>query len=199
MRIVSITVNAPVEAWTNAGFSVGANGRMHAGMCDIVFDDDDGPRGIRSWALAGNGAGEVCGIPTTWHGSDPSVGGDGVMRDHGVVLDHVMVQAANPSAVLDALEALGATDRSLAGGASTSPSVMIGHVRVDVLQADESTTAGAVLFGLAFARPDLASLVEELGPDVLGALKPATQPGWSVAAFRSGAGLGVPCALMSRS
>jgi hypothetical protein len=37
-----------------------------------------------------------------------------------------------------------------------------------------------------------------LGPDVIGAPKSAVQPGRRIATVRSGAGLGVPLALMSR-
>lgn len=198
MRIAQISVAAQSDAWKAVGFPVSATGSIDLSNCEILFNEPDGSPCIESWTLEGRGPGDIGGIPTMWLSEGPTSGPGGgsanVKR-----LDHIMVQASDPSSFLDSVAALGGVDRSPAGGASTSPSIVLGGVRVDVLQGDEATMAGAVLFGLAFEVDGLFALVEQLGPDVIGATKPATQEGWFVSAFRSGAGLGIPCALMSRS
>jgi len=56
----------------------------------------------------------------------------------------------------------------------------------------------ATYWGFVVTVADLDAAVAHLGPDVIGAAKPAVQPGRRIATVRSGAGLGVPLALMSR-
>ncbi len=55
----------------------------------------------------------------------------------------------------------------------------------------------ATYWGLVFIVNDIEAVCAHLGPDVIGAPKPAVQPGRLIATVRSGAGLGVPLALMS--
>jgi hypothetical protein len=57
--------------------------------------------------------------------------------------------------------------------------------------------AHATYWGLVVVVDDLDAAVAHLGPDVIGAAKPAVQPGRRIATVRSGAGLGVPLALMT--
>ena len=59
-------------------------------------------------------------------------------------------------------------------------------------------SANAAYWGFVVTVDDLDAAVAHLGPDVLGAAKPAVQPGRRIATVRSSAGLGVPLALMSR-
>ena len=56
----------------------------------------------------------------------------------------------------------------------------------------------ATYWGLVLIVDDIEAACAHLGPDVIGAPKPAVQPGRLIATVRSGAGLGVPLALMSR-
>lgn len=56
----------------------------------------------------------------------------------------------------------------------------------------------ATYWGFVVIVDDLDAAVAHLGPDVVGAAKPAVQTGRRIATVRSGAGLGVPLALMSR-
>ena len=66
-------------------------------------------------------------------------------------------------------------------------------------QADhDHHAAHATYWGFVVTVADLDAAVAHLGPDVIGAAKPAVQPGRRIATVRSGAGLGVPLALMSR-
>jgi hypothetical protein len=62
---------------------------------------------------------------------------------------------------------------------------------------DIASDEPARLWGLVFVVNDLDAAVERLGPDVIGAPRDAVQPGRRIATLRSGAGLGVPLALMS--
>ena len=62
----------------------------------------------------------------------------------------------------------------------------------------DQRTGRATYWGLVVVVEDLEAAVAHLGPDVIGAAKPAVQPGRRIATVRSGAGLGVPLALMSR-
>jgi hypothetical protein len=55
----------------------------------------------------------------------------------------------------------------------------------------------ATYWGFVVTVADLDAAIAHLGPDVIGAAKPAVQPGRRIATVRSGAGLGVPLALMS--
>jgi len=66
-------------------------------------------------------------------------------------------------------------------------------------QADpDHLAAHATYWGFVVTVADLDAAIAHLGPDVIGAAKPAVQPGRRIATVRSGAGLGVPLALMSR-
>jgi hypothetical protein len=56
----------------------------------------------------------------------------------------------------------------------------------------------ATYWGLVLIVDDIEAACSHLGPDVIGAPKPAVQPSRLIATVRSGAGLGVPLALMSR-
>jgi hypothetical protein len=55
----------------------------------------------------------------------------------------------------------------------------------------------AELFGVVFTVTDLDAVAANYDREMLGQPKPATQHGRYIATFRSGAGLGVPTALMS--
>lgn len=69
----------------------------------------------------------------------------------------------------------------------------------DSQQADPDHHAvHATYWGFVVTVADLDAAIAHLGPDVIGAAKPAVQPGRRIATVRSDAGLGVPLALMSR-
>jgi hypothetical protein len=55
----------------------------------------------------------------------------------------------------------------------------------------------ASLWGFVLNVADVNEAADYLGPDVLSPPKPAVQKNRLIATFRSGAGLGVPVALMS--
>jgi hypothetical protein len=63
--------------------------------------------------------------------------------------------------------------------------------------AESRPASDATYWGLVLIVNDITAVCAHLGPDVIGAPKPAVQPGRLIATVRSGAGLGVPLALMS--
>lgn len=197
MKISKIAMTADINAWRGVGFGISADGYLPLANCSLVLTEATIPSCIESWTLNGQGTGDICGVKTEWT-SEEVTPVDVAGLIHSVRLDHVMVQAADPGIVINALANVGGTNHSPAGEASTSESIMLGDVRIDVLASDSIPMGEASLFGIALEVNGLAELCERLGPDVLGAMKPATQPGWFVSAFRSGAGLGIPCALMAR-
>jgi len=65
------------------------------------------------------------------------------------------------------------------------------------LVAPDDASMVATYWGFVIVVADLAAVTRRLGPDVIGAPRPAVQAGRQIATVRSGAGLGVPLALMS--
>jgi hypothetical protein len=82
-----------------------------------------------------------------------------------------------------------------AGGGVTQAFHKLADVVVEVVAGGEHVEA-THLWGFVVNVADLDALAQWAGPDVVGAPKPATQPGRRIATARSGAGLGVPFALM---
>lgn len=76
-----------------------------------------------------------------------------------------------------------------------------GSVILEVVErklVDPSQAAGIPLYwGFVITVQNLDEAVAHLGPDVIGAPKQAVQPGRLIATVRSGAGLGVPLAMMN--
>ena len=58
-------------------------------------------------------------------------------------------------------------------------------------------TAPAWFWGLVINVEDLDAAAEHIGPDGIGAVTPAVQPGRRIATVRAELGLGVPVALMT--
>jgi hypothetical protein len=125
-----------------------------------------------------------------------------VLRAVGV--DHVVVLAADVRATCAEIErASGAplkrvreSERGVQGFHRLG-SVILEVVERRLVDPDQRA-AHATYWGLVVVVDDLDAAVAHLGPDVIGAAKPAVQPGRRIATVRSGAGLGVPLALMSR-
>jgi hypothetical protein len=125
-----------------------------------------------------------------------------VLRAVGV--DHVVVLADDVRATCAEIErASGAplkrvreSERGVQGFHRLG-SVILEVVERRLVDPDQRA-AHATYWGLVVVVDDLDAAVAHLGPDVIGAAKPAVQPGRRIATVRSGAGLGVPLALMSR-
>ena len=108
-------------------------------------------------------------------------------------IDHLMVRTRDTESTLRSLAGSLGVDISI--DANGERSVWIGAVRIDMVP-EPDLSVPSELWGIAFRVEDIDVVAERLGAEVLGAAKPARQAGQRVAAFRSGAGLGVPTALI---
>ena len=77
---------------------------------------------------------------------------------------------------------------------------MIGHdceYRILIEIVENARVQRPGLFGLVLNLADLDGSIAGMDPDLVGAPKPAVQPGRRIATVRAAAGLGIPVALMS--
>ncbi len=169
----------------------------------VVHDDD------RTEAAAPLGRGTVATEPLSSGGDTPFVL-NVVGVDHVVVLaDDVRATCAEITRVSGAeLKRVKESERGVQGFHRWG-SVILEVVERRLVQPRDTTseaTSGvmpqspsdATYWGLVLIVDDIEAACAHLGPDVIGAPKPAVQPGRLIATVRSGAGLGVPLALMSR-
>ena len=113
-------------------------------------------------------------------------------------VDHVVVRTNSLDVTCTAIEAAtGAPVKRTrdAGSGMQQAFHKLGSVVVEVVSAQEQVEK-THLWGFVVNVSDVDALSTRLGPDVLGAPKPATQPGRRIASARSGAALGVPFAVM---
>jgi hypothetical protein len=73
----------------------------------------------------------------------------------------------------------------------------MGGLIVEVVERAGLPEAPAAFWGLVINVEDLDATVTRLGSDVIGAARPAVQPGRSIATVKDSAGLGMAVALMS--
>jgi hypothetical protein len=157
-----------------------------AGLC-VTHDDDFVPPAPRALAAP--------------ESPEPVRAGHGLV---GLGVDHVVVLADDVRATCAEIErasgaALKRVRESERGvqGFHRLGSVILEVVERRLVDPDQRA-AHATYWGLVVVVDDIDAAVAHLGPDVIGAAKPAVQPGRRIATVRPGAGLGVPLALMSR-
>jgi catechol 2,3-dioxygenase-like lactoylglutathione lyase family enzyme len=197
-------VAADVDAWRGAGFSVDLDGTAVVGAVRLRFRAPVGAvTGVVGWGLAAvetSPPSDVEGLPT-FAASVP----DTVPPDHhalGVVrVDHVVVLTPDLERTTATVEAgLGVALRRRREGPSGSGAHVqqaffrLGEVILELVAGPPHEPVR--FWGLAFETRSLDDAFALVGPEHLRAPKPAVQPGRRIASFRSGAGLGVPVALM---
>lgn len=182
--------------------------------------DESLPPGLHHLTLVGcpNPVARIAGLPVA-HDDDATApaepltsGGDTpfvlnvVGVDHVVVLaDDVRATCAEITRVSGAeLKRVKESERGVQGFHRWG-SVILEVVERRLVQPRDTTSgvvpqspSDATYWGLVLIVDDIEAVCAHLGPDVIGAPKPAVQPGRLIATVRSGAGLGVPLALMSR-
>jgi hypothetical protein len=203
--LVALTVHADPDRWRAAGFTVDEAGACQVGAVRIVLEppSDAGRTRVVGWAFDGltPGVDDIDGIPTGAAAtSAPASAG---RHPNGVTaLDHVVVTTPDLGRTVAALEAAGLRalrERDTEAGGRPMRQVFLrpGEAIIEVVGPREPTGDGkARFFGLAFVVADLDTAGGVLGDD-LGQAKTAVQPGRRIATVRTGAGLGVPVALMS--
>ncbi len=205
-RVVAITVGGRVAPWHDIGIVGGLLGDVRLNI------DESLPVGLHHLDLAGcpTRASHIAGLPVV-HVDDAQVvdtvapsNASSQFALHIVGVDHVVVLAndvrATCSEIADQsgapLKRVKEGDRGVQGFHRWGSVILEVVERQLVAPNDSATTAS--YWGLVVVVDQIDQVATHLGPDVIGAPKPAVQPGRRIATVRSGAGLGVPLALMSR-
>ena len=198
--IAELVVGGLPDPWESFGFAKlsheGSRTLFSLGDVALVVDSECEP-GMVSWTLAG-----VPDPHDTIDGLATHYTADGFRGEPGRIgclgVDHVVIRTDNLDRTCAAItESTGAEVRRVrdAGGGVTQAFHKFGAVVVEVVAGGDAVSSPH-LWGFVVNVADLDAVATWAGPDVVGAPKPATQPGRRIATARSGAGLGVPFALM---
>ena len=198
--IAELVVGGLPDPWESFGFAKlsheGSRTLFSLGDVALAVDSSLTP-GMARWTLAGAPSlpDTIDGI-ATHHTAEGFTGEPGRIGCLGV--DHVVIRTDNLDRTCTTItESTGAEVRRVrdAGGGVTQAFHKLGAVVVEVVAGGDHVQAPH-LWGFVVNVSDLDAVATWAGPDVVGTPKPATQPGRRIATARSGAGLGVPFALM---
>lgn len=180
------------SAWEGLGFAVDG-GAVHVGTVTLRLGADGD--GLTSWTLAGEGAGDVDGVATTWAAtaSPAAEHPNGALR-----LDHLVLATPDLGRTLISLAAVGfELRRTRDAGKMTQAFFRMGEVILEVVGPPEPSGDGpASLWGLVVVVSDLEACAARLG-EHLGSPRDAVQPGRRIATVRPSSGVGVPLAFMT--
>lgn len=203
MRLAAVRIGGDPAAWEALGFAVDggsialANGAIDVSAGSALIVDPDGT-GIESPA-------DIEGVAVETGHAVPG----GVHRNGAIELDHVVLITDSlertSAAVADGLglpqrrvREAGEGERRVRQAFHRFAPAADGTKGCIVEIVESARTQGpTALFGLVVIVADLAAVCAELGPDLIGAPKPAVQPSRQIATVRSAAGLGIPVALMT--
>ena len=202
-RIVELAVAAEPEAWREAGFAVDGAGAA-IGTTGLRLLGDGAGRGLVGWSLAGVEGVEWDGLATELV-PDPGTAATGEHPIGALAIDHVVVFTPALERTIAAFEAggvrcrrvreVGPPDERLRQGFFRFGEVIAEAVEVPVEQA--GADGAARFWGLTITVADLDAAVAGLGPDRVGTIRDAVQPGRRIATLRKQAGLGLPVALIT--
>jgi hypothetical protein len=196
-RVEWLTVGGPVEPWQRLGLVV------HDGLVPLfgtgIRVSGDRPAGLVGWALSGieKELTAIDGLPTVVVAPATPVYAE---HPSGAIgLDHVVITSDSLERTCRAIEsATGAPlKRVREAGEIRQGFHRLGGLIVEVVERAGLPEGPAAFWGLVLNVDDLDATVTRLGPDVIGAARPAVQPGRSIATVKEAAGLGVPVALMT--
>jgi hypothetical protein len=205
-RVAAITVGGRAAPWHDIGIVSGLLGDVRLNI------DESLPAGLHHLDLIGcpTRTSHIAGLPVV-HVDDAQVVDTAAPSNaspqfalHIVGVDHVVVLADDVRATCSEIEQQSGAplkrvkegDRGVQGFHRWGSVILEVVERRLVAPTDSATTAS--YWGLVVVVDQIDEVATHLGPDVIGAPKPAVQPGRRIATVRSGAGLGVPLALMSR-
>ena len=195
-----LVVGGSPEPWERLGLTV-VDGAVPLFGTGLRFDAAAEP-GIAGWALSGladEAAADIDGLATAVVApATPTL----VEHPNGAIgLDHVVVTTNDLERTCAAVEA--------ATGAPLRRVREVGEIRqgfhrlggggliVEVVERAGLPVAPAWFWGLVINVEDLDVAAERIGPDGIGAVSDAVQPGRRIATVRAELGLGVPVALMT--
>jgi len=205
-RVAAITVGGRAAPWHDIGIVSGLLGDVRLNI------DESLPAGLHHLDLIGcpTRTSHIAGLPVV-HVDGAQVVDTAAPSNaspqfalHIVGVDHVVVLADDVRATCSEIEQQSGaplkrvkeSDRGVQGFHRWGSVILEVVERRLVAPTDSATTAS--YWGLVVVVDQLDEAAAHLGPDVIGAPKSAVQPGRRIATVRSGAGLGVPLALMSR-
>lgn len=204
--VVGLTIVGSSEPWQAIGLRV-VDGVAWVGGIALRFvepdasDEGSGSARLAGWTLADSPdrAGAIDGISTD-HVELDGAGVDTWEHPLGVTsFDHVVVMTSSLERTCGEIERV--TGEPLKRIREVGPIRQgfhrLGSMIVEVVESDRVESDEASLWGFVWIVDDLHDAADRLGPDLLSPPKPAVQPGRFIASFRSGAGLGLPIALMS--
>jgi hypothetical protein len=196
-RVEWLTVGGAVEPWERLGLVV------HEGLIPLfgtgIRITPVAPAGMVGWALSGaiEPSTDVDGLATEL--VEPMAP---IFVNHPLgafELDHVVVTTDSLERTCGEVErATGATLRRVREvGQMRQGFHRLGGLIVEVVERAGLPEGPAAFCGLVLNVEDLDAAVARLGPEVIGAARPAVQPGRSIATVLESAGLGLPVALMT--
>lgn len=205
-RVAAITVGGRAAPWHDIGIVSGLLGDVRLNI------DESLPAGLHHLDLIGcpTRTSHIAGLPVV-HVDGAQVVDTAAPSNaspqfalHIVGVDHVVVLADDVRATCSEIEQQSGAplkrvkegDRGVQGFHRWGSVILEVVERRLVAPTDSATTAS--YWGMVVVVDQIDEVAAHLGPDVIGAPKPAVQPGRRIATVRSGAGLGVPLALMSR-
>jgi len=198
--ITALVVGGSPEPWEAFGFhllsATSSESRFSLGNVVLVVNSTQ-PAGMVSWEMTEVDTETIDGVLTVRGANDLELplepGNVGCLG-----VDHVVVRTNSLDVTCAAMTAAtGAPVKRIrdAGSGMQQAFHKLGSVVVEVVSAKEQVEK-THLWGFVANVSDVDALSAFLGPDILGAPKPATQPGRRIASARSGAALGVPFAVM---
>jgi hypothetical protein len=209
--LTELVLDVPFTPWRDLGFVIAPHsGHQHTVIAGVRFVfsgvDSASPesRGLIGWGFDPvsverfDTASVVDSIPTRF--AEPA--SENFAHAFAVEsIDHVVIMTPSLDRTCGVIESsLGLPLKRIreVGGGVRQGFHRAGPVILEVVERpDIASDEPARLWGLVFVVNDLDAAVERLGPDVIGAPRDAVQAGRRIATLRSGAGLGVPLALMS--
>ncbi len=207
--VAEFVIGGRIEPWQAIGVNFASPDRAFVGNTWLRFNAQLAP-GLRSWALCAEASESreqtIDGLATNFVDQVPPAPERDVVSSVGprldiVGVDHVVINTPNLQRTSDAIAlATGAQLKRVrdAGGGVQQGFHRLGGVVIEIVSSPKMPPGDATFWGLVLIVDNIDAVYDFVGPDVLREPKPAVQPGRRIATFRSGAQLGLPCALMTR-
>jgi hypothetical protein len=183
VTVDELDVADPVDAWTQAGFSVGPDAVCRVGGVGIRLVGR-GSTGIVGWSLRGvppdRTLDDLDGIPTRTSDADPAVP---ATHANGVTaIDHVVLLSPDLGRTVEALASIGVAPRRERDGELGGRSIRqiffrLGEVIVEVVGSPGTVAEGpSTLWGITYVVADIEATAAFFG-DRTTPVKEAVQPG----------------------
>lgn len=204
-QLVALYLASDPSAWTASGFTV-TGGEVRLGGVRVRLAGADAGSGIIGWDLAGPLGEDLDGLPRP--GVQAPDGAPAPIHANGITaIDHVVAFTPDLDRSVGALEGAGVELRRrregpTGGGSARQAFFWVGDVILEVVEHPPTAREAGDLdaptrfWGLALVTPDLDATVAA-GGGLMGAARPAIQPGRRIATFTRAAALGAAVAVMS--